>query len=161
MVYRFRPYSWGIAALATLMAASCSDNRAAQCNRLTEVTNKTVGEVQTVVSATSQPSAEALLRVADSFDQGRQEMEALSLSDEQLQVFQGRFVTLYQDVSTSARTLADALSEQNFSDAQRARSDFQTATEREAPLVEDVNAYCGAIASPSPATPSPTSSPTP
>jgi len=139
---------WAIAILFPLLLASCSENLAAQCNRLTEVTNKTVGEVQTIVSDSAQPNAQALRSVADSFDQGQVDMEALVLSDEQLQVFQQQFVNLYQDVSTSARSLADALNQQDFGTAQKARSEFQAATEREAPLVNEVNDYCGAIASP-------------
>ncbi|MBD1913709.1 MULTISPECIES: hypothetical protein [unclassified Leptolyngbya] len=149
MVYSIvRQSQWAIAVFCTLLAVGCSDNRAAQCNRLTEVTNKTVGEVQTIVSAGNQPNAEALERVAGSFDRGRQEMAAISLSDEELESFQQRFVDLYGDVSTSARTLAEALNAQDFTAAQKARSEFQSATEREAPLVQDVNAYCGETATP-------------
>lgn len=145
---RFRSSRWAIAALVALLAVGCSDNRAAQCNRLTEVTNKTVGQVQTIVSSGSQPDAGALLKVAESFDQGQEEMAAIPLSDEQLQTFQQRFVELYKDVSLSARSLAEALDQQDFSTAQKARSEFQAATEREMPLVQDVNTYCGAIAQP-------------
>lgn len=149
MVYPIvRQSRWAIAVFCTVLAVGCSDNRAAQCNRLTEVTNKTVGEVQTIVSASNQPNAEALGNVANSFDRGRQEMAAIPLSDEELQSFQQRFVELYQDVSTSARTLAEALNSQDFAAAQKARSEFQAATQREAPLVQDVNEYCGEIATP-------------
>jgi len=152
MSFCFRwPFRWSKGAIAlplALIMIGCSNDRTAQCSRLTQVTNKTVGEVQTIVSTSSQPNAEALRTVAASFDQGRQEMEALALSDEQLQVFQQGFIELYRDVSDSAQSLADALSEQDFSRAQEARSAFQAVTEREAPLVEDVNEYCGAIASP-------------
>lgn len=139
---------WAIAVFCTLLVTGCSDNRAAQCNRLTEVTNKTVGEVQTIVSASNQPNAKALEGVADSFERGRQEMTAIPLSDEELKSFQQRFVQLYQDVSTSARTLAEALNAQDFAAAQKARSEFQAVTQREAPLVKDVNEYCSTAATP-------------
>jgi len=129
-----------------LVSIGCSDNQAAQCNRLTEVANKTVGEVQAIVSGNEQPDGVALRQVATSFDNGKAEMEALVLSDEQLQGYQTRFIQLYEEVSVSAQQLSDALNSQDFDTAQTARDQFQASTEKEEPLVREVNEYCAAIA---------------
>jgi hypothetical protein len=137
---------WGMVAAIAASAVACSDNRAAQCNRLTEVANKTVGEVQTIVSGNDQPDGTALRQVAASFDNGRAEMEALVLSDEQLQGYQARFIQLYEEVSGSAQQLSDTLNSQDFDSAQTARDQFQASTEKEEPLVREVNDYCAAIA---------------
>lgn len=144
----------GILGAIALITVACSDNRAAQCNRLTEVANKTVGEVQTIVSGNDQPDGAALQQVAASFDTGRTEMEALVLSDEQLQTYQTRFIQLYEEVSVSARQLSEALDSQDFDTAQTARDQFQATTQKEAPLVQEVNEYCAAIA-PNSVTPTP------
>lgn len=138
-----------IATLLGLLMLGCSDNAVSQCNRLTAVTNQTVGEVQSIISANSLPDGEALRAVAMSFDRGRDQMGALELSDEQLQDYQTQFIDLYADVSHSALRLADALNEQDFTVAQEARTAFQETTDQELPLVQAVNDYCGAIA-PSP-----------
>lgn len=137
---------WGMAGAIALLSIGCSDNRAAQCNRLTEVANKTVGEVQTIVSGNEQPDGAALRQVAASFNNGKTEMEALVLSDEQLQGYQTRFIQLYEEVSASAQQLSDALNSQDFDAAQTARDQFQASTEKEEPLVREVNEYCAAIA---------------
>ena len=137
---------WGMVAAIALLSFACSDNQAAQCNRLTEVANKTVGEVQAIVSGNEQPDGEALRQVATSFDTGRTEMEALVLADEQLQGYQTRFIQLYEEVSVSAQQLSDALNSQDFDSAQTARDQFQASTEKEEPLVREVNDYCAAIA---------------
>ncbi|MEO1208521.1 MAG: hypothetical protein AAFX78_03180 [Cyanobacteria bacterium J06638_20] len=137
---------WGMVAAIAATSVACSDNRAAQCNRLTEVANKTVGEVQTIVSGNDQPDGAALRQVAASFDSGRAEMEALLFSDEQLQGYQARFIQLYEEVSVSAQQLSDALNSQDFDSAQTARDQFQASTEKEEPLVREVNDYCAAIA---------------
>lgn len=137
---------WGMVAAIAVSSVACSDNRAAQCNRLTEVANKTVGNVQAIVSGNDQPDGAALRQVAASFDNGRAEMEALVLSDEQLQSYQSRFIELYEEVSVSAQQLSDTLNSQDFDGGQTARDQFYASTEQEEPLVREVNEYCAEIA---------------
>lgn len=125
------------------LLASCATSKLAQCNRLTEVANKTAGEVQTVVRDHTVPNNSAFLKVAAEYEQGKAAMKAVNLSDSQLQAYQQRFVALYTDVATSAQNVAQGMGTQNLEAATQAHQTFQSATSLELPLVQEVNTYCG------------------
>lgn len=133
------------AAILSMLMASCGESKVSQCNKITTIANETVGEVQGVVQANSIPNNEAFLKVADSFDRGRTEMERVRVADQQLKEYQQQFIAMYSEVGRSARELANAMGQQDFDAAREAHSAFQTATGQEEPLVNAVNEYCGAI----------------
>lgn len=134
-----------IATVVSGLAVGCNERKITQCNRLTEIANKTAGEVQTVVRDNAVPNNGAFLKVAAQYDQGKTDMQAVNFSDPQLQTYQQRFVEFYADVAKSARDIAQGMGEENPEAAKQA---FQSATSLEVPLVQEVNTYCGSPASP-------------
>lgn len=128
-------------ALGTL-ATSCGASKVAECNELIEVANNAVEEVQTVAAAAQPEDVTAMLQIADTADQARSAMETLELSDEQLQGFQQRFITMYNETSTATRSLVSAVEAQDQAAAESAYNNLQAATGQETSLVNEVNAYC-------------------
>ncbi|MBW4654098.1 MAG: hypothetical protein KME20_13835 [Kaiparowitsia implicata GSE-PSE-MK54-09C] len=133
-----------IGSVSLVLLASCGRPQPTlvQCNQLTQLANNTVEDVQAIVQTNAAPNAAALTQVSERFDQSKEEVEALQLSDPQLQSYQQQFLTMYTETSLTARELAIALDQQAFEDAREARTKFQVAISQESTLVEQVNAYC-------------------
>ncbi len=133
-----------MSSVSLILLASCGRPQPTlvQCNQLTQLANDTVEDVQVIVRTNAAPNATALTQVSERFDQSKEEVEALQLSDSQLQTYQQQFLTMYTETSRTARELAIALDQQAFEDAREARTKFQAAISQESTLVEQVNTYC-------------------
>ncbi|GAB4144444.1 MAG: hypothetical protein Fur0046_21840 [Cyanobacteria bacterium J069] len=145
---RDRRWVWGMGlAIATLLT-SCSEGKLTQCNRLSQEVNSTVADVQSIVRANSQPNDKAFLAVAERFEQGKTAVTAVNLSDPQLNAYKDRLLTMYDQIATTARQVSVELQQENFEAARAAHQDFLAAANQESPLVDEVNTYCQAQASP-------------
>jgi hypothetical protein len=133
---------WFSGLAIAVLAAGCSESKLAQCNRLSQVVNGTVAEVQAVVQANSQPNDQAFSAVADRFEQGKAAISAVEISDAQLNDYKGQLLTLYDQIIAAARKVSTALQQENFDAARAAHQEFLTAASQESPLVDEVNAYC-------------------
>jgi hypothetical protein len=139
-------YRASISAIAILglTLAACGESKVAQCNRLISVANEAVTAVQDVTTGASPDDPEALNTIADTADQAVVNMQALEFEDEQLQSYQGRFVSMYQETSRASRAIYAAVNALDNEAAQQALTDLQTATGQETALVDEVNTYCSA-----------------
>ena len=131
-----------LVSVALVAIAGCSETRQAQCNRLITVANQAVREVEVVVQANQMPNNEAFLKVADSAQKAKTEMQAVQLTDPQLVAFRDRYVSHYDKLGQSARTLVDAIQKQDFAIAKQAQESFQAVTREEPGLVSEINGYC-------------------
>jgi hypothetical protein len=141
-----------------LLITSCSENKVAQCNQLIEIANQAVSGVRAVSETPKPDSIESMNKIADIANTARSQMEKLQLGDDQLKGFQGQFVTMYTETNQATRDLVTAAEAKDADAAKKAFSALQTATAKEAPLVNSVNTYCEATptvenTSPSPAQP--------
>lgn len=144
--------------LLVVLITSCSESKVAQCNRLIEIANQAVSGVKAVSETPKPDSIESMNKIADIANTAKSQMEGLQLGDDQLKDFQTQFVTMYTETNQATRDLVTAADAKNADAAKKAFSALQTATAKEAPLVNSVNAYCNAGStventSPSPAQP--------
>jgi uncharacterized protein Yka (UPF0111/DUF47 family) len=138
--------------LVTVLIASCSNSKIAQCSKLTTVANQAVEDLQAVKAATagsnvndaaqSEELVNEVLKIADAADSANANMQALELTDQGLKDFQQRFITMYTDISKSTRSLATAVGQKNYQTAQQAFNSIKTATAQEESLAQEVNTYC-------------------
>ena len=135
-----------LAAALGVLAVGCSENKVAQCNQLIEVANQAVTDVQAITENASPDDPEAFLRIADTADQAKANLEAIALTDEQLQTYQEQFVMLYTNTSESTRNLVNAVNAQDNQAAQQSYDALQQAITEEPNLVNEVNSYCGGSA---------------
>lgn len=122
--------------------AQTPPDRATQCSNLIAVANRAVSSVQEITRGSSNSNAEDMIKIADAADQASSEMQALQLTDTQLQDYQARFLEMYSGTSQATRDLADASNSGDSDRAQEAFNALVTATDKEGPLVNDVNQYC-------------------
>ncbi|HEY9645303.1 MAG TPA: hypothetical protein V6C88_02980 [Chroococcidiopsis sp.] len=133
-----------MAALLSVLAVSCGESKVSQCNKLIEVANKAVSEVQAVTASAQPQDVTAMTKIADTADAATAEMQALELADESLKGYQQRFVTMYTDTSKATRELVDAVGKKDSAAAEASFTALQAATSQESGLVGEVNTYCGA-----------------
>ncbi|HIK55578.1 MAG TPA: hypothetical protein IGS37_10505 [Synechococcales cyanobacterium M55_K2018_004] len=138
---RLRGYLSAIAFIA-FFATSCSESRSSQCSRLIAVANRAVGEMQAIIQTNTTPNYSAYLKVAETVDNAKAAMEAIELNDPQLQEFQSRFISLYSELGKSSRALSEAIQKEDIQAAESAQQAFEAATNKEPPLVNEVNLYC-------------------
>jgi outer membrane PBP1 activator LpoA protein len=131
----------GVAVLA--IVAGCTENKVSQCNRLIEIANRAVTDVQSVTQSANPQDVNAMTQIANTADRAASEMQAVKLSDQQLLSYKDRFVSMYADTSKATRNLIAAVGNQDGSAAQQAYDALQTATNQEGTLVTEVNTYCG------------------
>ena len=122
--------------------ASPPASRVAQCNQLIAIANHAVSSVQDVTQHSDTDNVAAMSDIADAADRANREMQSLQLTDRQLVGFQHRFMSMYTNTSSATRALIDAANRKDAQAAQRSFEALKTATDREAPLVEEVNRYC-------------------
>jgi hypothetical protein len=131
----------GVAAVA-IGVIGCSGNKVAQCNRMIEVANQTANQVRAVTQNTSPQNVEAMTKIADTTDQAAAEMQSVEVTDEQLQTYKDRFITMYANTSKATRELVTAIDAKNGEAAEQSYTALQTATSQEGALVTEVNNYC-------------------
>ena len=122
--------------------ASPPASRVAQCNQLIAIANHAVSSVQDVTQHSDTDNVAAMSDIADAADRANREMQSLQLTDRQLVGFQNRFMSMYTNTSSATRALVDAANRKDAPAAQRSFEALKTATDREAPLVQEVNRYC-------------------
>ncbi|MCU0569647.1 MAG: hypothetical protein MUF49_24130 [Oculatellaceae cyanobacterium Prado106] len=127
-----------------LLVVSCSENKASQCNKLIGVANQAVQSVEEVTSTATPDNIDALNRIATAAEQANQGMRNLSLGDQELRRFQERFVAMYDETNRATRALVAAAQQKDAAASQTAFEALKTATDKEAPLVDQVNQYCNA-----------------
>jgi hypothetical protein len=113
-----------------------------ECNELISVANQAVADVQMVTSQ-SDPSSQSLLALADITEQAGITMEAIAITDPQLQDYQAQFVEMYVATTRASRDLVTAVEQDDPSAAQDAYASLLQATSQEGVLVNAVNIYCG------------------
>lgn len=143
-----------VGAIATIsLVAGCGESKVIQCNRLIEIANRTVNEVQAFTQTTGPDDTAAHLQVAEIVDQAAGDLQSIELSDEQLRSYQQQFITLYTSTSKATRELVNVVDGQpnvpiieQAQAAEQAYQQLRSATSQEEPLVNNVNTYCNAAA---------------
>ncbi|MGF1537419.1 MAG: hypothetical protein ACFB4J_13190 [Elainellaceae cyanobacterium] len=122
--------------------ASCSNGKVDQCNQLIGVANQAVTEVEAVTSNSAPRDTETFSSITEAAQQAAAQLEAIDLTDEQLQSYRQRFIKLYSETGEATEQLVTAVEGQNLPAAQDAYTLLEDATSQEEPLVQEVNQYC-------------------
>lgn len=137
-----------LTAALSLITVSCSESKVAQCNKLIKVTNEVVSQTKAVTNGNQAINLKATLKAADAMEKASQEMQAIQVSDKQLQDYQSRFTNMYRDTSQATRDFVAAFEKKDRVAAETALQKLQKATTPEKRLVDDINKYCTGKTSP-------------
>ncbi|MEH2251077.1 hypothetical protein [Nostoc sp.] len=126
-----------------LLFVGCGESKVAQCNKVINVANQasTLGQE---FSKNPHPAkgSKALTELAGKIDPLAKEMKALEIKDEKLQGFQGRFLTLYQDISKELNNAATAIDKKNLPAAKGFLVSLKESSTQESSIVSEINSYC-------------------
>lgn len=126
--------------------ASCSEGKISQCNQLIEIANQAASNVESVTNNSSPDDPEAFLSIAETADEAAENLESVDITDSTLEDYKQQFISLYVETSVATQQLVEAVQDQDAEAAEAAYEQLEEATEKEAPLVDAVNAYCGGAA---------------
>ncbi|MDZ7955257.1 MAG: hypothetical protein RMY16_17015 [Nostoc sp. DedQUE12b] len=126
-----------------LLFAGCGESKVAQCNKVIKVANQasTLGQ-QFGKNPNPAKGSKALTELAGKIDPLAKEMKALEIKDEKLQGFQGRFLTLYQNISKELNNAATAIDKKNLPAAKGFLVSLQKSSREESSIVNEINSYC-------------------
>ncbi|MDZ7994543.1 MAG: hypothetical protein RM022_024370 [Nostoc sp. EfeVER01] len=126
-----------------LLFAGCGESKVAQCNKVIKVANQasTLGQ-EFGKNPNPAKGSKALTELAGKIDPLATEMKALELKDEKLQGFQGRFLTLYQNISKELNNAAAAIDKKNLPAAKGFLVSLQKSSTEESSIVKEINSYC-------------------
>jgi hypothetical protein len=126
-----------------LLFASCGESKVAQCNKIIKVANQASALGQEFgKNPNPAKGSKSLTELAAKIDPLTQEMKALEIKDEKLQGFQGRFLTLYQDISKELKNAATAIDKKNLPGAKNSLASLQKSGQEESSIVKEINGYC-------------------
>ncbi|MEH2239834.1 hypothetical protein [Nostoc sp.] len=126
-----------------LLFAGCGESKVAQCNKVIKVANQTSTLGQEFgKNPNPAKGSKALTELASKIDSLVKEMKALEIKDEKLQGFQGRFLTLYQDISKELNNAATAIDKKNLPAAKGFLVSLKKSSTEESSIVNEINSYC-------------------
>ncbi|MEH2309445.1 hypothetical protein [Nostoc sp.] len=128
-----------------LLFAGCGESKVAQCNKVIKVANQasTLGQ-EFGKNPNPAKGSKALTELAGKIDPLAQEMKSLEIKDEKLQGFQGRFITLYQNISKELNNAAGAIDKKNLPAAKGFLVSLKKSSTEESSIVKEINSYCSA-----------------
>ncbi|MEL6223577.1 MAG: hypothetical protein AAFR31_13160 [Cyanobacteria bacterium J06627_8] len=119
----------------------------AQCTELAVPVNWVVGQARTLLAQTnfSDPSSifGMLNQLSEVSSQAATSLQAIQLSDSQLQSYQRDLVASYRAYVPAIRTLLDSVNSGDVSTLQQQNLTIQQSAARELELMNQINAYCG------------------
>ncbi|MGF1938407.1 MAG: hypothetical protein RM347_029315 [Nostoc sp. ChiQUE02] len=126
-----------------LLFAGCGESKVAQCNKVIKVANQasTLGQ-EFAKNPNPAKGSKALTELAGKIDPLAKQMKALEIKDEKLQGFQGRFLTLYQNISKELNNAATAIDKKNLPAAKGFLVSLQKSSTEESSIVKEINSYC-------------------
>jgi DNA repair ATPase RecN len=151
------PVRLGVAStVLAVLLVGCGESKVAQCNKLITVVNKG----QQISQSIKGMDAPAMKKLSTDLGGLSKEISAVEVADEKLKGFQGRFVKIYDDLSSASSKVGSALEEieknkkptpetlkklkQLQSDVAAASKTSEAAAASEKGLVQEVNTYCSA-----------------
>jgi hypothetical protein len=126
-----------------LLFVGCGESKVAQCNKIIKIANQasTLGQ-EFGKNPNPAKGSKALTELAGKLDPLAQEMKGLEIKDEKLQVFQGRFLALYQNISKELNNTAGAIDKKNIPAAKNFLVSLKKSSTEESSIVKEINSYC-------------------
>lgn len=128
-----------LSASLSLLATSCTETKVSQCQKIIELTKNIAQESKNNRQTTD---IKQVLKMADTFEKTAEDMEKISIQDEQLTKYQDGFAEVYRSNAQATRKFIDALQTKNIPAAKLTQKQVQEIGRKEQKLVTDMNSYC-------------------
>lgn len=122
--------------------ASCASTRYFQCQQTIQIANEVTKEVSAITDNGQTQDPQQILQAAEVMEEAALEMEALQLSDPQLQEYRQGFVQMYRQSARATRDFVKAKEKFNRKEAEPQKNRLLQATSQEQKLVTGINEYC-------------------
>lgn len=130
------------ACFSTIAVTHHNESKVSQCNRLVAIVNQAADAQPDAMGLTIAEDNHRLMRTAIELEGYADRLAFTDFSDPKIQDFQAQFVQLYRDLSRTSGAVVTAPMG-NFEVVSQVNRTFIQTQERESPLVQEVNQYCG------------------
>lgn len=119
--------------------SSCAETKTAQCQKIILITKKIAEQ-----SANNRDSTDPdkILNVAKSFEEVAQQVQALTLKDEQLRTYQQELANIYDGNAEATRSIINAIKAKDILTAKLAQDQVRQIGKKEQLLITKMNQYC-------------------
>lgn len=123
----------------SVMLSSCAETKTAQCQKIILITKKIAEE-----SANNRDSTdpEKILTVAKAFEEAGQQVQALTLKDNQLRTYQQELANIYDGNAEATRNIINAIKSKDILTAKLAQDQVRQIGKKEQLLITQMNQYC-------------------
>ena len=123
----------------SLMLSSCAETKTAQCQKIILITKKIAEE-----SANNRDSTdpEKILTVAKAFEEAGQQVQSLTLKDNQLRTYQQELANIYDGNAEATRNIISAIKSKDILTAKLAQDQVRQIGKKEQLLITQMNQYC-------------------
>lgn len=118
-----------------LLLYGCGESKVAQCNKIVTVANKTK-------TLTAPKDVAGFNNLADSINQIRVELQAITVKNSQLKDSQTKLLSMYGDVSSALKAQAKATEAKDTAAQTKAKQELEAAASKESELVDTINSLC-------------------
>lgn len=129
--------------LSPATAQEATSDLEAECLSLLNIVGQTQSQLSAVFSDRT-PDSDPFVQVAGITGSAATEFETVSLTDEQLQGYRDRFVSLYTELNLASQDVVTAEANQDLEALQRAYMQLPIAGRLERDLIQETKVYCRA-----------------
>ncbi|MBD2245680.1 hypothetical protein [Nostoc sp. FACHB-888] len=125
-----------------LLFVGCEESKVAQCSKVIKLANQASTLGQEFGKNPNSANSKGLTELASKINPLAKEMKALEIKDGNLQDFQMRFFTFYQNISNELNNAAIAIEKNNLPATQRFLVSLTRSSTEENSIVNEINSYC-------------------
>jgi hypothetical protein len=132
---------WLLLLLVGLLLTSC-ESKLSQCQKINRIHNKIVLDSLELSKVATKGDLGAVLKSADVFAQGAQDMKAIDVSDSQLKEIKDQLMVMYQNSSQVTKQIMDSQRLKKNSEVVKGLEQLRQVASPEKNLVDGINNYC-------------------
>jgi hypothetical protein len=134
-------YRWSLFLLMGFLLTSC-EGKVSQCQKIVKIHNQIVLDTQKLSKSVTKEDLTMVLKSADTFAQGAQEMKAIEVNDSKLKELKEQFMVMYQNSSQVTKQILTSQGKKNNAEVVSGLERLRQVASPEKDLVDGINSYC-------------------
>jgi hypothetical protein len=143
MNFRVQQLTLGSLALAvSLLTASCTSTKVAQCAKTISVVNQTAIDTKTISNSGTKGDLQTIEQLVGIFDKAAKDLDGVTVSDEKLNVYKGQFLGMYKGSADVTKQLIGSIKDKKLTKVHEGLRKYAAVVSPERDLVAGINQYC-------------------
>jgi hypothetical protein len=145
MKFRVRRFGMvGIAISVSFLMGSCTSAKVSQCASIIKVVNQTVIDTKTTTESGTKGDVPTIEKLVGIFDKAAKDLTSVSVTDEKLKDYQGKFLSMYQGATEINKQLVASIKEKKSTKVHEGLRKSRNIFSPERDLATGLTQYCQA-----------------